>query len=299
MVTKLSKVSEVAGVFSNRYPTDPRSWAARILQIQVDGYLSRMSGNSGDVAEKNQFQALIDDPSCPNSIRGQAQYGLLTLAMFDYQRGDPSVTSAAIIGQFNQLITTYPGFFNTDMLKVRVAQALEQSDPADAGSLLREVAASPQTATANSASAELAKLAKMQEPFALHFTAADGRPVDLASMTGRVVLIDFWATWCGPCRREIPNVIAAYKKYHDQGFEVIGISLDQDETKLLNFTAQNGMPWPQYFDGKGWQNDIAVANGIRSIPSMWLVNKKGVVVNRNARGILDTEIPTLLAEGSN
>ncbi len=75
--------------------------------------------------------------------------------------------------------------------------------------------------------------------------------LSLAGYKGKVVLVDFWATWCGPCVDELPNVIAAYKKYHDKGFEIVGISLDQDKAKLEEFLKEKGMTWPQFLDGKG------------------------------------------------
>jgi len=134
------------------------------------------------------------------------------------------------------------------------------------------------------------------KPMDLKFTAIDGTPVDLANMRGKVVLIDFWATWCGPCMMEVPEVVAAYNKYHDKGFEVIGISLDQSRDAVLKTTEARGMAWPQYFDGKGWKNEIALAWNIHSIPAMWLVNKQGILTTRQARGNLDEEIEKLLAE---
>ena len=134
------------------------------------------------------------------------------------------------------------------------------------------------------------------KPLSLKFTAADGSTVDLAQMRGKVVLIDFWATWCGPCMREVPNVVAAYQKYHDKGFEIIGISLDQNKGTMLRTTAQKGMTWPQYFDGKGWNNAISSGFHVKSIPTMWLVNKNGVLAIPNARADLEGQIAKLLAE---
>lgn len=116
------------------------------------------------------------------------------------------------------------------------------------------------------------------------FTSTTGEEIDLAKMKGKVVLVDFWATWCGPCVAEMPNVIAAYEKYHEKGFEIIGISLDQSKESLDAYVAENKMSWPQYFDGKGWQNDIAGKFGISSIPATFLVGKDGKVVASNLRG---------------
>jgi thiol-disulfide isomerase/thioredoxin len=134
------------------------------------------------------------------------------------------------------------------------------------------------------------------KPVALKFTTADGAPFDLAKWHGKVVLIDFWATWCGPCMQEVPHVVAAYNKYHEKGFEIIGVSLDQDKGAMLRVTAQKGMTWPQYFDGKGWNNAVSSAMKIHSIPAMWLVNKNGIIATTDARGDLEGGIQRLLAE---
>jgi peroxiredoxin len=91
---------------------------------------------------------------------------------------------------------------------------------------------------------------------------------------GKVVLLDFWATWCGPCVREIPNVVANYEKYHEKGFEILGISLDRAdaEEKLASFTKDHNMPWPQVYDGKYWQARVGQLYGIQSIPAMLLID---------------------------
>lgn len=111
-----------------------------------------------------------------------------------------------------------------------------------------------------------------------------GKPLSIANHKGKVVLIDFWATWCGPCVQELPNVLKAYDKYHSKGFEIIGISLDQKEDALKNFTATKKMAWQQYFDGKGWGNKLAVRYGVNSIPATYLLDGEGKIIGKDLRG---------------
>ena len=116
-------------------------------------------------------------------------------------------------------------------------------------------------------------------------TDLDGKPLSIASRKGKVVLLDFWATWCPPCRAELPNVIATYAKHHGEGFEIIGVSLDSDRDKLDAFLKQQeGMTWPQYFDGKGWGNLLAAKYGVEAIPFALLIGPDGKIIGKDLRG---------------
>ena len=117
-------------------------------------------------------------------------------------------------------------------------------------------------------------------------------------MKGKVVLVVFWATWCGPCVAETPALQAAYGKFHAQGLEIIGISLDdqEDKGKLNKFLKSRKIPWPQYFDGKERDNQIALQFGIDGIPALFLIDKQGILRDTNARAGLEEKITSLLAD---
>ena len=115
------------------------------------------------------------------------------------------------------------------------------------------------------------------------FEAQDlaGHPLSVSAYKGKVLLVDFWATWCVPCVAELPNVKKAYEEYHAKGLEIIGISLDEDKQTLSDFVKTNNVPWPQYFDGKRWTNDLVLKYAVSSIPATFLLDRNGKIVAKN------------------
>ena len=135
------------------------------------------------------------------------------------------------------------------------------------------------------------------EPVDFDVKSTKGERLSPSAYKGKVLLIDFWATWCGPCIAEMPHVKSVYTKYHSKGFEIVGISLDQSRDKLDKYISSQGIEWPQYFDGKWWNNDVAVRYGVKSIPATFLVDKKGKIRYKSLRGKqLETAVQELLAE---
>ncbi len=111
----------------------------------------------------------------------------------------------------------------------------------------------------------------------------DGKPISLSSLRGKVTLLDFWASWCGPCRMENPNLVKAYKKYHEKGFEIYSVSLDVKKEAWKNAVAKDSLTWTHVSDLKGWKSDAAQLYGIKAIPSNVLIDRNGVVLAKNLR----------------
>jgi len=156
-------------------------------------------------------------------------------------------------------------------------------------------------AVAARAAGELRKL-ETARPVELAFTAVDGRGVDLAALRGKVVLLDFWATWCGPCLRELPKLRELHARHQPQGFEIVGIALENAGLRptdtperqaaklaaakqaLVEFTAREQLPWPQYFDGRHGRTEPAIRFAVSSLPTLILLDRAGRIVATGLRG---------------
>lgn len=112
----------------------------------------------------------------------------------------------------------------------------------------------------------------------------DGSTFTLSSTRGKYVLIDFWAAWCQPCRRENPNVVALYGKYKDKGFDIVGVSLDREKEAWVKAIADDQLVWHQVSELKFWQSEIAQKYGVTSIPATFLLDKEGKIIAKNLRG---------------
>jgi peroxiredoxin len=125
----------------------------------------------------------------------------------------------------------------------------------------------------------------------------EGKEFGLSDLKGKVVLVDFWASWCGPCRRENPNVVKLYNQYQAEGFTVLGVSLDTDRSRWLGAIEADGLTWPHISDLKGWQNSAAQLYGVRSIPHTVLVDREGKIIARNLRGpALEAKLAEIFGE---
>jgi thiol-disulfide isomerase/thioredoxin len=213
----------------------------------------------------------------------------------DFARGGTKLANEGTLAAAEELIRAYPD--RSEPYDLLLEAAFESED-GEARTLFTRIEQAPvASARAKKMSAlQLKRLALVGQPLQLKFTTLDGKAFDMADHRGQVVVIDWWATWCGPCMEEFPHFKEVVSRFSSHGVVFVGISLDQKREKLDAFISTSGVAWPQYFDGKGWSNELSVNYNVRSIPAVWLIDRHGVLRDTYGRGDLEKKLERLLAE---
>lgn len=215
-------------------------------------------------------------------------------ALAKQPQGMPAVLKEFEAG-LRAMLKDYPT--NSGLWGQLMIVAQNTDDPKHAAKILDEIVASPaDDETKEHAKGMLRAQAALNRPLEIAFTATDGSAVDVQKMKGKVVLLDFWASWCGPCIASLPEVTKLYDDYHEKGLEILGINLDKDRKAMDSAIQKFRIPWKQHYDGQGWGNKFALQYNVTAIPAMWLVDKRGILRTMNAREDLETKVKELLAE---
>jgi thiol-disulfide isomerase/thioredoxin len=293
----LDEVDAALVEFTTRFPHDERVWDAKLMRTQVLNARADVDGQKPDLKLlENTYTEVATAKDASVETRAEASQSLIQLHAEPLMDSSSTNAFAAIDREIAAFQKQFPNDPRNGDLQLLRARLYQRADPTKALAIARSLANGTNSRLAAEAQQFLFIQELTKNPLDLRFKAVDGTAVDLKSLRGKVVLLDFWATWCGPCVMETPNVVATYKKLHDKGFEIVGISLDNNKEKLLAFTKQHGMTWPQYFDGKAWENEVSTRFRVSVIPAMWLLDKKGFIRDTDTRGGLAANVKKLLAE---
>ena len=284
--------------FPVKYPDHPRATEAKLReyrQLSVAAYFGRKAFSSR--LEELAFEMAKND-RLQETMKFLARSAVADRLNYLGQLKTGLVKTSAFESELRTLQKEFPRLDETFDLLLDLAKAHLNDDAVDrAAAIAREISGSVASDAFKEAAASLLKLVeRIGKPLTLQYTASDGRSVNLDGLRGKVVLIDGWATTCAICMAELPHLKALHSKLQPRGFEVVGINFDDAKEPFAKLLQRERLPWPNYFDGKGWENKFGAEYEITSLPMLWLVDKKGILRDVNALRDLDRKIESLLGE---
>ena len=275
-------------------PADPLHDPAAKMKLESLMMLGRF-GDEKAAADMATYAATLTNSPSKDLAKEARRLVLVSEAQQILSSGDAKAAEG-LVAKTAAMLAADPDDVQSAGLAMQLAGAFEQMPGGEAVAAAAYRSFGPAMAKSSNEQIQkmgegfagtLRRLSLPGHPMEINGTLLNGKPFDQKTLAGKVVLVDFWATWCGPCVAEIPNVLEQYEKYHKDGFEVVGISLDQEREALEKFVTEQKLPWPILFEepkGDGWQHPLATFYGISGIPTVVLIGRDGNVITLDARG---------------
>ena len=281
--------------FLEQFPKHHLRWNLKFLEGMI---AAQNEESERQVAAESLFQEVLTSPESDPELKAKSS-GLILA--FRYKT---FLEKKCALRPFQEAVEGHlKNVPNTAGNSQYARWLIEAVCPTDAGARtkkLQELTHSDPPTLSHAARDQLDLMDRLDQlhrkPVELRFTALDGRTVDLCSLRGKVVLVDFWATWSIESLALLPGRMAAYQKFKDQGFEIVGISFDEDKQSLQDFLTAKQISWPQSFDGKAINNPFSTQYGIEGLPVSWLLDQKGMLVHTDVVTGLEREVQKLLAK---
>jgi peroxiredoxin len=296
----LAGVQKAADTFAKEFPKDRRRWQAKLIAARADIQTRRITGQAqAPATTRARLEEIINAPDAATPNKAEAAFmRVITHATEFRTKPESYVAFHQGAAEFAAKYSAHPLSMQLEELDVR---SLAEDPTEEGAALLKKYLASTDARTAGIAGQIHAKRTKMaelrQKPIELQFTDTTSKDVDLALLRGKVVLVFFWASSSQQSLAELASIVPTYEKLRPKGFEVVGISLDVDKEKMQEAVKKVGMTWPQYFDGGGWKNKVSSKFLIDSVPTAWLIDKKGNLRETAMRGEgLEAAVQKMLAQ---
>jgi thiol-disulfide isomerase/thioredoxin len=282
------------------HPSDPRRWTAwEALLRSAPRFIDDAAAKKlWDERTAKLETAVAQAPDAPEPLRELFAGRKVSALVLPFTNGTlPPDWAERLVPPIEELAARFPGGSGAFVYFSRLISAVEAQAPAALPALVTRLEASPNARVRELGEKRRRVLLAFDRPLELKFTALDGREVDTAQWRGKVVIVDFWATWCVPCIQAIPKLKTLYARYHEQGLEIVNISVDNANARpaLEKLVAKLDLPWPQFFDGKAHATEYAVRYGVQPIPHVLLAGPDGKIVAVNPTPEkLEAEIKRLL-----
>jgi len=284
-------IADKAQAFYTAFPKDPKTPVSRILEIQALQASVHLGATNRVKDLIAREEMIVRDTNAPADFRYQMRMDLIGREF--KEKVDAGADPRAEMEKAGRtLVKEFPTGPAGYQILVDLLETVDLAKMQEIANVITNSGGPP--AVTDLGKGVLRRLALVGKPFPIEFKTIDGKQVDRTTLSNKVVLVDFWAVWCPVCVQETPEIKKLYDRYHEHGFEVVGINFDDQTNVAQQFVKDQGLPWPQYYGGN-LDNRYGHEYGISVFPQSWLIDRKGIVQDIHGRLDREAKIEKLMA----